>query len=59
MPEGIEWFFWRIWQDKRASLQEIDEHWTLEDLEIAHVLMDLEADSATDAHNKAIREAKR
>ncbi len=42
MPEGADWFIWRLVVHPRIqeSKQDIEENWTLEEVEIAHQVLD-------------------
>jgi hypothetical protein len=43
IPEGLDWFVWRIVTHERrpATLQEIETHWSLEDIVTAHLALDV------------------
>ena len=42
-----------MWQSGKATLQEIETHWSLSDLWIANHMLDLEQDAQNEAHNEA------
>jgi hypothetical protein len=36
-----EWAIWRLVTEKIATLKEIDEHWSLEDIDKANAVLDM------------------
>ena len=48
---------WRVWQSSKATLQEIETHWSLTDLWTANHMLDLEMDIQMENYNNYL-EAK-
>lgn len=46
VPDGLNWFVWRVLTHERsnATLQEIEEHWSLGDLVDANLALDVHDD---------------
>lgn len=46
---------WRLVIERIATLEEMDRHWTLDDIYRANALLDMQADIKADAAKKARR----
>jgi len=42
VPEDLDWFIWRPVMKRKATLTEIDTHYTLEEVEYLNMAIDLE-----------------
>jgi ribosomal protein S6 len=59
VPDGLDWYVWRIWRSGRATIQEIETHWSLSDLVMAHMALDVEDDLTEAAEEKAERDRRK
>lgn len=61
MPEDLqdEWPVWRLVLRRKATLQEMDTHWCLDDLIKANRALDLEEEVERKAHDEAIKKPEK
>ena len=45
---------WRIWQKGKATLHELETHWSILDIYKANILLDLEEDRAAEIDNEIL-----
>jgi len=50
---------WRLITERVATLQELDAHWTIEDMLKANAVLDMKADIKADAAERARKAAKK
>ena len=55
IPEHINWFVFRPVLEKVASLQEIDCHYDINDLESVHEALDLQHEATRMSHKMATK----
>jgi ABC-type uncharacterized transport system substrate-binding protein len=59
VPEGLFWPAWRLVLDGVATLEEIETHYSLDDVMSANLMLDLKHEAERLAREKAEAEQKR